>query len=262
MLPSPTTTSNRLSVQHLLRAPDSTVTLAPVFTPEQVPSPVSNSPAVQLGGKSGNYIKDATSEESQHRGDKRQQPDARDEPVAKDVSPTTTGRPKRKPKAVAKNATATDMSNPGGNGGDWGYPPPNPHPYQSSYVGGNGESSRSGFGGRRGTIGSPGAMSVYSQTSQVGGKRRRGSGTDFGSVEPEEDGRGDARPLAITCAPCRTRKVKCDSRKPVCNNCSKTPTECFYPMKQKPGLRPGTGTDMAKRIGKLASSSPAEIQKI
>ncbi|KAI9636462.1 fungal-specific transcription factor domain-containing protein [Dioszegia hungarica] len=60
-----------------------------------------------------------------------------------------------------------------------------------------------------------------------------------------------SRPLAITCAPCRTRKVKCDSGKPVCGNCAKSPNECYYPVKLKPGLRPGTGTDMARRLENL-----------
>jgi hypothetical protein len=29
----------------------------------------------------------------------------------------------------------------------------------------------------------------------------------------------------------------------------RNPKECYYPLKLKPGLRPGTGTDMVKRIG-------------
>lgn len=29
----------------------------------------------------------------------------------------------------------------------------------------------------------------------------------------------------------------------------RNPGECIYPVKLKPGLRPGTGVDMAKRIG-------------
>ncbi|CAK9782693.1 hypothetical protein CC85DRAFT_92279 [Cutaneotrichosporon oleaginosum] len=59
------------------------------------------------------------------------------------------------------------------------------------------------------------------------------------------------RPLAITCTPCRARKIKCDSTKPTCDNCAKNPAECVYPIKLKPGLRPGTGTDMTKRIEAL-----------
>ncbi|WVQ85757.1 hypothetical protein IAT38_007924 [Cryptococcus sp. DSM 104549] len=54
--------------------------------------------------------------------------------------------------------------------------------------------------------------------------------------------------LSITCAPCRAKKIKCDSTKPTCANCAKTPAECFYPPKLKPGLRPGTGIEMIKRV--------------
>ncbi|WWC60752.1 uncharacterized protein I303_103328 [Kwoniella dejecticola CBS 10117] len=54
--------------------------------------------------------------------------------------------------------------------------------------------------------------------------------------------------LSITCAPCRSRKIKCDSNKPTCLNCAKAPSECFYPPKLKPGLRPGTGLEMIKRV--------------
>ncbi|GMK57850.1 hypothetical protein CspeluHIS016_0406840 [Cutaneotrichosporon spelunceum] len=61
----------------------------------------------------------------------------------------------------------------------------------------------------------------------------------------------DDRPLAITCTPCRARKIKCDSTKPTCDNCARNPAECVYPVKLKPGLRPGTGTDMTRRLEAL-----------
>ncbi|WWD16251.1 hypothetical protein CI109_100677 [Kwoniella shandongensis] len=57
--------------------------------------------------------------------------------------------------------------------------------------------------------------------------------------------------LSITCAPCRAKKIKCDSTKPTCINCSKNPQECHYPPKLKPGLRPGTGLEMIKRVEML-----------
>ncbi|KAL1406275.1 hypothetical protein Q8F55_007971 [Vanrija albida] len=63
--------------------------------------------------------------------------------------------------------------------------------------------------------------------------------------------RSDERPLAITCTPCRARKIKCDSAKPTCDNCGRNPAECIYPVKLKPGLRAGTGVDMARRIEQL-----------
>ncbi|WVQ76527.1 hypothetical protein IAR50_006197 [Cryptococcus sp. DSM 104548] len=54
--------------------------------------------------------------------------------------------------------------------------------------------------------------------------------------------------LSITCAPCRSKKIKCDSTKPTCANCLKNPEGCHYPAKLKPGLRPGTGLEMMKRV--------------
>ncbi|KAK8869490.1 hypothetical protein IAR55_000055 [Kwoniella newhampshirensis] len=57
--------------------------------------------------------------------------------------------------------------------------------------------------------------------------------------------------LSITCAPCRAKKIKCDSTKPTCINCNKNPQECHYPPKLKPGLRPGTGLEMIKRVEML-----------
>ncbi|WRT67477.1 uncharacterized protein IL334_004449 [Kwoniella shivajii] len=55
-------------------------------------------------------------------------------------------------------------------------------------------------------------------------------------------------PLSITCIVCRQKKIKCDSHKPTCLNCSKDPSACHYPPKLKPGLRPGTGLEMIKRV--------------
>ncbi|TYJ54174.1 hypothetical protein B9479_005185 [Cryptococcus floricola] len=57
--------------------------------------------------------------------------------------------------------------------------------------------------------------------------------------------------LSITCAPCRSKKIKCDSIKPTCANCLKDPERCYYPAKLKPGLRPGTGLEMMKRVEML-----------
>ncbi|BEI94281.1 uncharacterized protein CcaverHIS019_0607400 [Cutaneotrichosporon cavernicola] len=71
--------------------------------------------------------------------------------------------------------------------------------------------------------------------------------------------RSEDRPLAITCTPCRARKIKCDSTKPTCDNCAKNPAECVYPVKLKPGLRPGTGTDMTKRVEALEEPTPMDL---
>ena len=45
--------------------------------------------------------------------------------------------------------------------------------------------------------------------------------------------------------------LECDSKKPHCDNCVKNPGDCYYPLKLKPGLRAGTGTDMIKRLEQL-----------
>lgn len=241
-----TSPTSRLSLQHLLRDPENKITLAPAYTPEQAPSPLGNTISNASLDKSTLGRSGATlAGINEDRVPRRESGEARaGNGSGKSINETKAGSSKSKKESKRPNPSmgTSDLNS----GSGWGFPPPSP--YQSYHDGGNGESSMSG---RRGP-GSPGAMSIYSQASESGGKkRRRESEIGYGSVEPEvdDDGRGGARPLAITCAPCRTRKVKCDSKKPVCANCSKTPTECFYPVKQKPGLRPGTGTDMAKRIG-------------
>ncbi|KAL7422894.1 hypothetical protein Q5752_002191 [Cryptotrichosporon argae] len=91
--------------------------------------------------------------------------------------------------------------------------------------------------------GRPLSASTSSDSHSVPIKRRRES--------ESADAGDDGRPLAITCTPCRGRKIKCDSGKPTCDNCSKNPQECVYPLKLKPGLRPGTGTDMMRRLEAL-----------
>ncbi|WVQ99018.1 hypothetical protein IAU59_006150 [Kwoniella sp. CBS 9459] len=59
-----------------------------------------------------------------------------------------------------------------------------------------------------------------------------------------------ATSVSITCGPCRQKKIKCDSSKPTCMNCSKNPSECYYAVRQKPGLKPGS-LDAAKRFDML-----------
>lgn len=219
--------SGRLTLRNLLRDPASTVTLTPAYAPDQVESPLNpeyEAPSsVPVTGILG-------------------------------TSSEAAARSKRGAKAAAGSADRTKMSNRGGPDAGWGFPPPSPMMYHQGYSVNEmrqGESSTSGSMGRRET-GSPGAMSAYSQTTQTGGKRRRRESqaeTADTGPELEDEGAMGSRPLAITCAPCRTRKVKCDSGKPVCGNCAKSPNECYYPVKLKPGLRPGTGTDMARRLG-------------
>ncbi|ORY30760.1 fungal-specific transcription factor domain-domain-containing protein [Naematelia encephala] len=67
----------------------------------------------------------------------------------------------------------------------------------------------------------------------IGNKRQRGN--------------DEVRPLAATCISCRSRKVKCDSQKPVCGNCQKNNEGCQYPFRSKPGLRPGAGMELGRR---------------
>ncbi|ORX38872.1 fungal-specific transcription factor domain-domain-containing protein [Kockovaella imperatae] len=82
--------------------------------------------------------------------------------------------------------------------------------------------------------------------------RRDSLDTSLSLYGGEDTGPG-GRPLAVTCAPCRARKIKCDSKKPACDNCAKNPKECYYPIKLKPGLRAGSGNDMMKRLEQLES---------
>ncbi|KAJ9098194.1 hypothetical protein QFC21_004523 [Naganishia friedmannii] len=82
-----------------------------------------------------------------------------------------------------------------------------------------------------------------------------GSGISASKDKDSDGGSGSyrARPLAVTCTHCRTRKIKCDNGKPNCSNCMKAGAECVYLTKQKPGLKAGTGETMLKRIGENVS---------
>lgn len=121
----------------------------------------------------------------------------------------------------------------------------------------------------------------------------------MGSLICPDASRTDNRPLAITCAPCRTRKISESSHglvlteidvqsaivksQPARTVTSKSmpaphpispkevhyvdfirttlmirsPHECYYPVKLKPGLRPGAGMDVMRRVGESPSSFSA-----
>ncbi|WVR05478.1 hypothetical protein IAU60_002494 [Kwoniella sp. DSM 27419] len=69
-------------------------------------------------------------------------------------------------------------------------------------------------------------------------------------IEPRRSSIQPSTSVSITCGPCRQKKIKCDSTKPTCINCSKNPSECQYAVRQKPGLKPGS-LDAAKRFDML-----------
>lgn len=74
---------------------------------------------------------------------------------------------------------------------------------------------------------------------------------DFSPAGTEEKvGREDIdnRPISSTCTSCRARKTKCNGAQPVCKNCSKSGNVCEYRVKQKPGLKAGTGESMMRRL--------------
>ncbi|TFY66432.1 hypothetical protein EVG20_g4654 [Dentipellis fragilis] len=62
--------------------------------------------------------------------------------------------------------------------------------------------------------------------------------------------RKDASNIVIACRQCRARKIRCDSTRPECNNCSRRSNECVYdaaPKRRGPDKRPGTRQRSCKK---------------
>lgn len=217
--------SSRLSLSHLLRDPSTQITLAPSPGASPVhshpspifPPPSSSSSSSSFSRPAGGIIGSATSfqrgqrdtaPDQEHTSTTNQQHSTHVEDRRVSFSdktdntaavPVTTSKRKRKARGADNGRNSIDPSllgkhldtnnHTGMGGNDWGFPPPSP--------------LISGSGGSHAETSAQGAR----RTSEIGtsssngipaGKRRR----DSESIEPDDD-----RPLAITCAPCRARKI-------------------------------------------------------
>ncbi|KAF7326119.1 Zn(2)-C6 fungal-type domain-containing protein [Mycena kentingensis (nom. inval.)] len=94
----------------------------------------------------------------------------------------------------------------------------------------------------------------------VPGLRYRSPSSGSSSSYP---GSSSPTPVVIACQPCRRRKVRCDSARPICSNClkRKIPNECQYdavPRRRGPDKNPGTRHRPCKK--RSGDAAPAETK--
>ncbi|KAL0065315.1 hypothetical protein AAF712_007649 [Marasmius tenuissimus] len=80
---------------------------------------------------------------------------------------------------------------------------------------------------------------------------------------PSRRDRKEVSPVVIACRQCRGRKIRCDSTRPVCNNCVRRSNTCEYdtvPKRRGPDKRPGTRQRSCKKrpTGDSANLAPNE----
>ncbi|GBE80437.1 hypothetical protein SCP_0301520 [Sparassis crispa] len=67
---------------------------------------------------------------------------------------------------------------------------------------------------------------------------------------PARPVRREASSVVVACRQCRARKIRCDSTRPVCHNCTRRNNECEYdavPKRRGPDKRPGTRQRSCKK---------------
>ncbi|KAJ8501742.1 hypothetical protein ONZ45_g12033 [Pleurotus djamor] len=76
---------------------------------------------------------------------------------------------------------------------------------------------------------------------------------------PTRESRKESSTLVIACRQCRARKIRCDSTRPVCNNCHRRSNECVYdavPKRRGPDKNPGTRQRSCKKRPADGSAPP------
>ncbi|PSS38007.1 hypothetical protein PHLCEN_2v147 [Hermanssonia centrifuga] len=87
------------------------------------------------------------------------------------------------------------------------------------------------------------------------------SGSNAATARPP---RREASTVVIACRQCRSRKIRCDSTRPVCNNCSRRSNECVYdavPKRRGPDKRPGTRQRSCKKRPSETEPSGTQAKK-
>ncbi|KAF8149340.1 hypothetical protein B0H34DRAFT_733344 [Crassisporium funariophilum] len=78
------------------------------------------------------------------------------------------------------------------------------------------------------------------------------------------DTRKEISSVVIACRQCRSRKIRCDSTRPVCNNCVRRSNECEYdlvPKRRGPDKRPGTRQRSCKKRPADGSTPPRNSKR-
>jgi hypothetical protein len=60
-------------------------------------------------------------------------------------------------------------------------------------------------------------------------------------------------PVSLSCVQCRSRKLRCDRRRPICERCSRQNEKCSYPgLRQRALGRRKTVRELEERIGRVS----------
>ncbi|KAH8107663.1 hypothetical protein BXZ70DRAFT_1013538 [Cristinia sonorae] len=84
------------------------------------------------------------------------------------------------------------------------------------------------------------------------------------NAAPTRPPRREASTAVIACRQCRARKIRCDSTRPVCNNCTRRNNECEYdavPKRRGPDKRPGTRQRSCKKRPPESDHGAAQAKK-
>ncbi|TFK16655.1 hypothetical protein FA15DRAFT_741029 [Coprinopsis marcescibilis] len=84
------------------------------------------------------------------------------------------------------------------------------------------------------------------------------------SVPPTTEAPRKPSSVVIACRQCRARKIRCDSTRPVCNNCVRRNNQCEYdsvPKRRGPDKRPGTRQRSCKKRPADGSIPPPAKKK-
>jgi hypothetical protein len=97
------------------------------------------------------------------------------------------------------------------------------------------------------------------QPSSSSGQPPAQSSTGSNNATSTEGPRKESSGVVIACRQCRARKIRCDSTRPVCNNCVRRSNECQYdaaPKRRGPDKRPGTRQRSCKKRPSDGSAPP------
>ncbi|KAJ3554349.1 hypothetical protein NM688_g3153 [Phlebia brevispora] len=99
------------------------------------------------------------------------------------------------------------------------------------------------------------------RTSPSASGSASGSNPTSGPTRPP---RREASNQVIACRQCRARKIRCDSTRPTCHNCTRRGNECEYdavPKRRGPDKRPGTRQRSCKKRPSEAEASTSVAKK-
>ncbi|KAI0694263.1 hypothetical protein BC835DRAFT_1015031 [Cytidiella melzeri] len=97
------------------------------------------------------------------------------------------------------------------------------------------------------------------RASPSGNSNAAGSSPSHSSTAGPSRPRREASTVVIACRQCRGRKIRCDSTRPVCNNCTRRGNDCEYdavPKRRGPDKRPGTRQRSCKKRPSEGDQSP------